>query len=232
MAKPPKSGLVLLSSGLDSVVALAKSQKDGLEVSLALSFDYGQRSAQRELEHASKLAAHFKVSHRAISLPWFSEFKAQGLLSHEQPLPQPSYEQLNQLEASQDSARQVWVPNRNGVFLEIAAGIAEEAGLDAIIVGFNAEEAMTFADNSKGYLEAMNLALAYSTANQVQVISPTLELQKTDIVALALRLEVPLRMLWSCYEAAKIMCGRCESCMRLKRALTSNGVAFDGYFND
>jgi 7-cyano-7-deazaguanine synthase len=46
--------IVLLSSGLDSVVAF-KKELDEHGVSLAITFDYGQRAAAKEIEMAKRI---------------------------------------------------------------------------------------------------------------------------------------------------------------------------------
>jgi len=152
------------------------------------------------------------------------------LLNHSQLLPHPTLENLSDKTFSTESAKAVWVPNRNGVFIEIAAGIAEDLGANAIIVGFNREEGSTFPDNTKQYMEAITKALSFSTSNAVQVISPTVSMEKSEIVSVAKKERFPFNLLWSCYEADERMCGRCESCMRLKRALKTNEVDFHDLF--
>jgi 7-cyano-7-deazaguanine synthase len=226
-----KRAVALLSSGLDSSVALAMALDQGWEIALALTFDYGQRAAEREIAQAAALASHFKVAHRVLRLAWFRDFGHGGsLIRRSEPLPHPKPSELSDLEYGKTSAKAVWVPNRNGVFLEIGAGFAEDCGAEAIVVGFNREEAAAFPDNSGAYLLALTEALKFSTANQVRVVSPTVALDKTKIVTEALRMEFPLDQIWSCYEGGPRMCRQCESCRRLERALAANGVEPDAYF--
>lgn len=217
-----RTAVALLSGGLDSSVALAMAQVDGWRIKLALTFDYGQRSASREIAQASALCRHFGVPHRALSLPWVAEWSNSALLSTDRELPKPTLAQLDS-EDAHASAKAVWVPNRNGMFIEIAAGFAESLDADAVIVGFNREEASTFPDNSQGYMAAVTTALAYSTANSVELISPTATFDKVEIVRRAQELTFPFGLLWSCYQGGEKMCGECESCQRLKRAMRANG---------
>jgi 7-cyano-7-deazaguanine synthase len=116
----------------------------------------------------------------------------------------------------------VWVPNRNGLFISIAAAVAESRGLNAVAVGFNREEAATFPDNSAEYLFAQERALSFSTANKVRLVSSTLHLNKTEIVSKLKALDFPMDLLWSCYEAGPERCHQCESCARYDRAVLHN----------
>jgi len=226
-----KKAVALLSGGLDSTLACFLAQTYDVDVALALTFDYGQRAAKSELARAKAIADHLKIPHRVIELPWFREFQAPGgLLRTDTALPHPDRHQLSEQAFSEKSAKAVWVPNRNGVFIEIAAGIAEDLGASAVIVGFNVEEAATFPDNSTEYLIAISYALTYSTSNRVQVLSPTSRLDKAAIVKEAVEHDFPLELIWSCYEGDPQMCGKCESCMRFKRALVANEVKHDGFF--
>ena len=50
-------GIVLLSGGLDSLVSLGLG-KEKYKISLALTFDYGQKSAQQEIDAASKICKY------------------------------------------------------------------------------------------------------------------------------------------------------------------------------
>lgn len=226
------SAIALLSSGLDSSVAVAMALQEGYAVKLALTFDYGQKAAPQELEHANRMASYWQIPHQQVNLPFFAEKGKSSLLrvSSNQELPQLSLTDLDDPQAAQKSAKAVWVPNRNGVFIEIAACFAEQLDASHLIVGFNREEAATFPDNSRAYRESLNNSLAFSTANQVKIISPTELFDKTQIVQIALKLKIPLELLWSCYETGNKMCGSCESCMRLKRALKQNEVLFHDFF--
>lgn len=226
-----KRAVAVLSAGLDSSVALALAREQGWTVALALTFDYGQRAAEREVTQAHAIAAHFNIPHRTLHLPWFREFSHGGsLIRRAAPLPYPERRDLSDPEYGKNSAKAVWVPNRNGTFLEIAAGFAEDLQAEALIVGFNREEAQTFPDNSREYLEALNRALSFSTATQVRIASLTVDLDKTAIVAEAVRLKFPLNLVWSCYECGRKMCRKCESCRRLERALEANGLDAHAYF--
>lgn len=225
MGSTEKRGIVLLSGGLDSSVAMALALKEGIHLCRAITYDYGQRSAAKEIHTAKALCKHFGVLHSVVPLPWFRELWSGGaLLTDSEAIPHPTLSELSDLSASLESAKRVWVPNRNGVFLEIAAGMAESRGAECVVVGFNREEAATFPDNSEKYLEALTAALKFSTANHVRVSAPTAKMDKTEIVRQAKELGFPFHLLWSCYEGFEAMCGECESCMRLIRALDANGM--------
>ena len=64
-----KKSIVLLSSGLDSVVSLAIS-KEEYNITLALTFDYGQKAAKREINSAKKITDFYKIDHKVIKLDW------------------------------------------------------------------------------------------------------------------------------------------------------------------
>lgn len=222
-ARKSKS-VVLLSAGLDSSYNLFKASRDG-EVALALTFDYGQKAAKREIAAAGQLAASLGVRHHVISLPWFKDF-AQSSLVTGQGIPQGESVKIDNMDASIKSAKSVWVPNRNGILLNIAAGFAESLSADSVIPGFNLEEAQTFPDNTSEFLKTLDAAWAYSTANQVKAHCYSTHMSKTEIVADGIKIGLPFSKLWSCYLDGDEWCGECESCQRFKRALEQNGLSF------
>uniref|UniRef100_A0A7C2E2Q7 7-cyano-7-deazaguanine synthase n=1 Tax=Ammonifex degensii TaxID=42838 RepID=A0A7C2E2Q7_9THEO len=211
--------VVLLSGGLDSAVCLAHAVRDGTVV-LALTFDYGQQAAKREIQAAAALARHYGVPHRVIYLPFLREITTAALITGED-LPEPEDAALDDPVQAAATARQVWVPNRNGIFLNIAAAFAEYLDATAVVAGFNREEAASFPDNSAAFVTAVTAALRYSTLNRVRVVSYTQHLNKTEIARLGMRLGVPLALVWSCYRGGAAVCGRCESCRRFSRALAA-----------
>jgi len=209
-------GVCLLSGGLDSAVNLAYARHE-MEVVLCLTADYGQLAARREIEAARRLARHYKVPHRVVRLPFLAGLDTSALTGRRR-LPHLEVRELDDRARTTETARAVWVPNRNGLLINVAACYAEVLGATHIVVGFNREEAATFPDNSAAFLDAVNRALTYSTLNRVEVVSYTLRLTKEDIVRLGNRLGVPWAFVWSCYRGEKEPCGRCESCRRLQRA--------------
>ncbi len=213
------SAVVLLSGGLDSTVNL-KRALDETGVVLALTFDYGQRAAAREAAAAALMCRQLDLSHRLIPLPWVPDISSSSLLHADASIPEVKLDHLeDERVARGDTAEAVWVPNRNGLFINIAAAFAEGLESDTIVAGFNAEEAATFPDNSADFVAAANAALRFSTRRDIRLSSYTQDLAKTDIVRLARRIDAPIACIWSCYQGGAEHCGRCESCARLERAL-------------
>ena len=215
--------IVLLSAGLDSTVNFKKSVDLG-EARLVLTFDYGQRSAPREVASARAMAKRYGCPFRAMKLDWLAQITHTALVDRKKRLPSPSLRALDDIrDAALQTAKAVWVPNRNGVFINTAAALAEDAGCSQIVVGFNAEEASTFPDNSADFIAAANRALGLSTLAKVRVVCYTTKLDKKSVVRLGRRINAPFDLMWSCYEGRPGMCWRCESCLRLRRALTATG---------
>ncbi len=213
--------VVLLSGGLDSSANLALCHAWDIPV-LALTVDYGQRAAQREIRAARELCRHYGVRHETIDLRWLGALGGSALTETSSPIPDLPTAKLDDMAAATETAKAVWVPNRNGVLINAASAYAEKLAASRVVVGFNIEEAATFPDNSVAYLEQATRALSYSTANHVQVFSYTAELDKRAIVAELRKLKdpaFPFTSVWSCYEGGDMACGRCESCRRLARAL-------------
>ena len=210
----------LLSGGLDSVVATTIAAREG-SVELALTFDYGQRAASAEVAAAQAVCRELGLPHRVIELPWLAEVTTTALVNRDSALPEPAADEFDDAEKTAASAAAVWVPNRNGVFINIAAAFAESLGCEAVVCGFNAEEGQTFPDNTPAFAQAASEALAYSTLAKVRVWSPTQDLTKARIVALGRRIGAPLSHVWSCYEPGPEPCGKCESCRRFRRAMAA-----------
>ena len=223
-----KKSLVLLSGGLDSSVNLASAVLD-TEVVLTLTFDYGQRAAKKEIESAQKLSEHYKVKNKIIELPWFKDFKT-ALLDEKLSVPKGHQVSIDDMNVSKKTAAAVWIPNRNGVFLNIAAAYAEFLKAETIVPGFNREEAATFPDNSFDYMSAVRKSFTYSTANHVDVSCYTIQMSKPEIVNLGKDLHLPFEFMWPCYFGGEKWCGVCESCQRAKRAFASAKLDYNFKF--
>lgn len=216
------TAVALLSGGLDSGVATALWLDAGNRIALALCCDYGQRAATREAEAAAAFAQRRGLSFQRLELPWLGTFAARAgsaLVARDVAMPQGTIEHPGDAR----SAGAVWVPARNVVLVAAAAAAAEALGADAVIAGFNREEAATFGDNSPEFVRAATRLLAAGTRSGVCVESPTLGMDKLEIVAAARRLRLGPGDFWSCYEGGTAACGRCESCLRSRRAWGAAG---------
>lgn len=216
------SYVVLLSSGLDSTVNLYAAAREGA-VKIALTFDYGQRAAPQEIEHSRKLCEKLKVPHKIIALPWLREITATSLVNREADVPVGSDVNVDSHAQSSATAKRVWVPNRNGAFLNIAAAFAESMGAQYVVPGFNLEEAATFPDNTVDFMKAMDVSLQYSTASNVRTKCFTHSMNKIEIVKLGRELGVDFSLVWPCYFAGPTLCEKCESCQRYFRAMRAAG---------
>ena len=144
-----KKAISVLSGGLDCTVATSVFSKD--HNIYAITFNYGQKAFQRELQASKEICNKMNWTHEVIDLPWLAKISNSSLNTNED-IPELKEEDLDDLNKSQESASNVWVPARNTVFTSIALSYAESIGADAIIVGWNGEEGATFPDNSKEYM--------------------------------------------------------------------------------
>jgi 7-cyano-7-deazaguanine synthase len=221
---PKEKAVALLSGGLDSTVSLALGLQK-YDIVLALTFNYGQRAYGKEIRASRLISEYYNINHRVVAIPWLSELLPEVLSTKrrntESFLP-ADWQFVTEQPESFFEAKPVWVPNRNGLFINIAATYAEANDAPVILFGANAEEAEHFPDNTEEFRQRINASLEYATLNHVRVEAPVGTLDKTEIIDRAEALNVPLHLVWSCYTDADIQCGFCPSCYRLKKALSQS----------
>lgn len=210
-----EKSIVLLSGGLDSTVNLFEAVRT-TEVILSLTFDYGQKAAEKEILHSRLISESLKIPSKVIKLPFFNEFTKTSLINKDAEI--PTNIQLDSSKETLKSAQSVWVPNRNGIFLNIAAGFAEGLGAQLVIPGFNLEEAQTFPDNTKDFLSVLDRSFSFSTSTKIRAKCFTIDMNKKQIAARGNELGVDFKLIWSCYFGNNVPCKVCESCLRFYRA--------------
>ena len=207
--------VILLSGGLDSLTALGYViSKNMYNVVLALTFDYGQNSVNSEIRAASDIAKHYDIEHYVIKLDWLKDISDNSLTGRG-VVPADNL-------GTEESMRAVWIPNRNGLFLNIAAAFCDAYGYKHIIYGANKDEGSTFPDNTETFRAEISDVFKSSTLVKPDVIAPLINYGKDDIVRIAVENSVPLEYVWSCYNSGERHCGECESCCHLKNALIAN----------
>ena len=202
------TAIVLLSGGLDSLVSLDIASKK-FDIKLLLTFNYGQKAFKEEFDASLNIAKFYNIPHKTIELPFLKEITNNALTDNKN----------NNL----DDFSSVWIPNRNGLFLNIAASYCDKFGYDYIVFGANKKEAEQFSDNSEEFIEKCNVFFQYSTLKQPKVFAPCLYFDKIEIINYAIENNVPLEFIKSCYDSKsntnKKHCGKCMSYKLLKEAL-------------
>lgn len=200
--------IILLSGGLDSTVSAAIACQKTRPL-FALTFDYGQRAARMEIRASRRICRSLKIKHKVVSLQFFKDFKKLRLLTRTKKANPKHYTTLKNL----------WVPNRNGLFINVAACYAEYYGAQVIVTGFNRDEAREFPDNKPQFIAAINHSLMYSTLKKVKVNSYVSDYTKKQIYQVGKRCMAPLQHIYSCHLGGEKMCGKCASCKKLFEAV-------------
>jgi len=221
--------IVLFSGGLDSTACLYWALEKYDQVIL-LSFLYGSKEDNTISKLNSKFSSLLNLKSRIIALPFLDEFtKISGstLSQSGKEVPEINkFEQLDSEELTKRTAKSVWVPGRNILFISIAASYADSLDTSVdILFGANEEEASTFPDNTTEFVKRMNHSIELGCMNDIEVIAPFHEKQKSKIIHFLKEKDALIEFSSSCYQVKEwtkeehpIHCGICESCQRRKRA--------------
>ena len=205
-----KKAVCILSGGMDSTLSSYIAQNDGYEI-IAVHFNYGQRTEQKELESFRKICEALDVKEKyEIDIPFFSDIGANALTDTTIDVPTSGIE---------DGVPITYVPFRNGIFLSIATAIAEKEKAQALFIGVVQEDSSGYPDCTNTFIDKMESAMNQGTKDEtkLEIITPLVNLKKEEIVQKAVELNVPLKLTWSCYKEENEACCVCDSCrLRLK----------------
>lgn len=220
-----KKAVILLSGGLDSSTTLAIAKERHYDV-YCISFDYGQKQAI-ELESAKKIknALVPKAEHKIIKID-LTVFGKSALTSD---IKIPT--NRNKEEILSDSMPHTYVPGRNTIFLSYALAYAEVLPANDIFIGANVLDYSGYPDCRPAYIEAYNILanLALSRAIKgvkINIHTPLMQLNKTQIIEHGLRLGLDYSNTLSCYQPnqKKESCGECDACILRLRAFKKLGM--------
>ena len=218
--KNHKKILVLLSGGADSATALAMALQETDKANVCcLNAYYGQR-LDKEMECAKALTEHFGVEYMTLDISQVMAYSNCSLLKgSSKKVAHKTYRDQMEEKDSIDS----YVPFRNGVFLSIAAAIADSKGIQEIWYGAHGDD-YAYPDCSKEFVEAMSNCTQIGTANRIIIKAPLSGMKKADIIKAGTELGVPYELTWSCYEGGAKPCGKCASCIDRINAFKINGL--------
>jgi 7-cyano-7-deazaguanine synthase len=221
--KPAPAGdaaIVLLSGGLDSMVAAGMARAAGYRL-FALTIDYNQRH-RKELFAAAKIAAILGVE-RHITLPIdLSRFGGSALTDTDIAVPKNGVE---------PGIPVTYVPARNSIFLSLALGWAEAIGAHDLFIGINALDYSGYPDCRPDFVSAFEAMAVAATkfgndGGRFTVHAPLVDMTKADIARKAHELGLDVGLSWSCYDPTPSgqPCGACDSCRLRAKGFAEAGL--------
>ncbi len=227
--------IVLCSGGLDSVTAAFLAKRELSPEKMILMFcDYGQRALMEEWVAVDYAAQALSADLLRLDLRWLGNIST-SLINASGNVPRKEIKDLEDVKMEQDDVNTWWVPCRNGMFVMAALAHAESLFIAtgkkySIVMGIKKEGQVSFKDSRPEFIVAMNEAAKHCTSDDFEVLAPLMELDKDEIVRLAMELSVPLELTYSCYvgkdfrDGAPVHCGVCSACRQRQAAFYWAGV--------
>src|SRR6478752_4987474 len=217
MARDTQRAVVLLSGGMDSCVCAALAARD--HQAAAVHVSYGQRTEERErgafLAICDRLGIRDRLIVRNEAL---SAIGGSALTDRSIGVPEAH--------AIGSDIPVTYVPFRNAHFLSVAVSWAEVLGAARIYIGAVEQDSSGYPDCRPAYYQAFNQVIKLGTKDgRIEIVTPLIQLRKSEIVRLGLELGAPFDLTWSCYSREDSACGVCDSCVLRLRAFRDAGSA-------
>jgi 7-cyano-7-deazaguanine synthase len=212
-----KKAVCIMSGGMDSTLSAYIMKNRDYEI-IAVHFNYDQRTQTKELECFNNICKSLGVKEKYIlDLDFFKHLGASALTDKNIDIP------VNGVE---EGVPVTYVPFRNGIFLSMAAAIAEKEGASVISIGVVQEDSSGYPDCRETYIDSMQNAINLGTKDETNITidMPLVHLLKSQIVEKSLELDVPLTLTWSCYQSEERACGVCDSCRLRLNGFLKAGV--------
>ena len=219
-----KKAVCIMSGGMDSTLSAYMMRNAGYEI-IAVHFNYEQNTQKKELECFYNITKALNVTNKyVLNLDFFKQLGASALTDSSIDVP---------IGGIEEGVPVTYVPFRNGIFLSMAAAIAEKEGASVLSIGVVEEDSSGYPDCREEYIKEMQKAINLGTKDEtkIEIKMPLVHLKKSQIVKEALKLSVPLGLTWSCYKNEEKACGVCDSCrLRLngfKEAGVDDPIAYE-----
>jgi 7-cyano-7-deazaguanine synthase len=212
-----KKAVCIISGGMDSALGAKIAQNEGYSI-VAVHFNYGQRTEQKELNSFRKISKKLQcIESYEIDLDFFKQIGASALIDNSLDVPTAGIE---------DGVPITYVPFRNGIFISVATALAEKHGAEALFIGVVEEDSSGYPDCRDTYIKSMEKSINLGTKDEtkLEIKMPLVHMQKSDIVKKSLELNVPLEDTWSCYQNSEEACGICDSCRLRLNGFKKAGV--------
>jgi 7-cyano-7-deazaguanine synthase len=214
--------VVPISGGMDSTVILYKSvEQFGSKNIFGLSYNYGQRHS-RELNLAEYHVKKLKIKDwQTIDTSFIKKLAPTSSLTNND-IETPDIRQM-----AGEAQPKSYVPNRNMIFLSIAASYAEAVGANIVYHGATKIDSLAgYWDASPEFIPTINDVLVLNRETRIKIEAPLIEMDKADIVKEGVRLKVKFSKTYTCYSGDNLSDANSPS-----SALRIKGFANAGYID-
>ena len=210
--------VAIVSGGMDSVTLLHYLVKVEKKEPAVITFVYGQKH-DKEIAYARLQTEHLGCRHHLVlDLSGLRPLFAQSALVAR------GVEIPDALDVLGDPQPATYVPNRNMIFLALAAAYAETNGVSNVYYGAQRHDIYGYWDTTPQFLAQLNQVYHLNRKTPLQIMAPFVDYAKTDILRTGLQLGVDYSQTWSCYRGEEIACGRCPTCAERLNAFKELGL--------
>ena len=210
--------VAIVSGGMDSVTLLHYLVKTEKRQPAVITFIYGQKhdkEVQCAQYHAQQLGC---PAHLVLDLALLSPlFAGSALISGGQAIPTAQ-------EVAGDPQPVTYVPNRNMIFLALAAAYAESHGVSDVFYGAQQHDLYGYWDTTPEFLARLNQVYQLNRKTPLRIQAPFVQYSKTDILRTGRDLNIDYAQTWSCYAGQALACGRCPTCAERLAAFANLGL--------
>lgn len=207
---------------MDSTVILYKAvEQVGSDNVYGLSYNYGQRH-KKELELAKYHVDKLKIKEWQTIDTSFIKILAPTSSLTNNDIKTPDIRQM-----AGEAQPKSYVPNRNMIFLSIAASYAEAVGASIVYHGATKVDSLAgYWDASPEFLPTINGVLALNRSTKISIEAPLIKMDKADIVREGIRLKILFSKTYTCYSGDDLCDANSPS-----SALRIKGFANAGYID-
>lgn len=220
MSTQEQLAIVLVSGGMDSLVTAAIAHQKHQQLAF-LHLNYGQKTEKKELSCFENIAKHYHVPverQKVIDVTFLNQIGGSSLTD--------SKMDVTHYQGDSDEIPTSYVPFRNTHIIAMAVSWAEVIGAQKIYIGAVHEDSSGYPDCRPSYYQAYNALIKEGTKSQnIEIITPVIDMSKEQIVKKAVELNAPLELSWSCYAREDKACGVCDSCALRLRGFEKAGMA-------
>lgn len=185
--------IVLISGGIDSTTVLHYVVKKLKHNTVGLSILYGQRH-DKEIECAKWQCELLGVPYEIIDMSFLGKH-----LSNSSLIKNSNKEVPHIKDVMGDPQPSTYVPNRNMMFLSLAAAYAENIDAKEVFYGAQKHDLYGYWDSTTEFLDRINHVLDLNRKNKIKIKAPLVEYSKAEVIKLGLSLGVDYSHTWSCY---------------------------------